>query len=267
MACCVKVVTSKGERYIGKSMQLTNASHAGKWTEKKAKNVAKARLKSSDIFECHIVNEGVVVSSMYKDGEYAENKQGGGKTSRKKQIHPEPEEPEDSRLDLNKFAPAAPRKKELDPEGSHLDLVDLVDLDKFAPAAPSKEEFAASADQDRELLEQTMTTISDFLSLCDRAQSLLSTYSQKHAQEEALQEDLLHIIELTENVDAARGYQLYKDLRDCRKRRRVDKDMANLLGSVLRLCNEDSAKNMRGLVRSMSSREYHSRVDKKIIFF
>ena len=215
--------------------------------------------------------------SMYKDGkcqvpantsfDYAENKQGGGKTSRKKQIHPEPEEPEDSRLDLNKFAPAAPRKKELDPEGSHLDLVDLVDLDKFAPAAPSKEEFAASADQDRELLEQTMTTISDFLSLCDRAQSLLSTYSQKHAQEEALQEDLLHIIELTENVDAARGYQLYKDLRDCRKRRRVDKDMANLLGSVLRLCNEDSAKNMRGLVRSMSSREYHSRVDKKIIFF
>ena len=238
-----------GEKYVGQNMQLTNASHAGEWTKKKVKNVAKARSQSSDIFECCIIDENTTLLAMYKDGkcqvpvnasfDCAENKQGGGKTSRKKQIHPEPEEPEGSRLDLN----------------------------KFAPAAPSKEEFAASADQDRELLKQTMTTISDFLSLCDRAQSLLSTYSQKHAQEEALQEDLLHIIELTENVDAARGYQLYKDLRDCRKRRRVDKDMANLLGSVLRLCNEDSAKNMRGLVQSMSGKEYHSRVDNRVIFF
>ena len=261
MACCVKVLTSKGERYIGKSMQLTNASHAGKWTEKKAKNVAKARLKSSDIFECHIVNEGVVVSSMYKDGDCAENKQGGGKTSRKKQIHPEPEEPEDFRLDLDKFGPAAP-SKELEPEGSRLDF------DKFAPAALSKRRICsfcqsgsgtAEADDDN--------NFPDFLSLCDKAQNLLSTYSQKQAQEEALQEDLLHIIELTANVDAARGYQLYKDLRDCRKRRRVAKDMANLLGGVLRLGNEDSAQNMRRLVQSMSGREYHSRVDNRVIFF
>lgn len=268
-----------GEKYVGQNLQLTDTSHAGKWTEKKAKKVAKARSQSSDIFECCIIDENTTLFAMYKDGECqvpanapfdcAENKQGGGKTSRKKQVHPEPEEPEDSRfrLDLNKFTPAAPRKKELEPEGSRFDLVDLVGLNKFAPAAPSKEEFAASADQDRELLEQTMTTISDFLSLCDRAQSLLSTYSQKQAQEEALQEDLLHIIELTENVDAARGYQLYKDLRDCRKRRRVAKDMANLLGGVLRLGGEDSAQNMRRLVQSMSGREYHSRVDNRVIFF
>lgn len=31
-----------GEKYVGQNMQLTNASHAGKWTEKKAKKVAKA---------------------------------------------------------------------------------------------------------------------------------------------------------------------------------------------------------------------------------
>lgn len=246
------LINGGGEKYVGQNLQLTDTSHAGKWTEKKAKKVAKARSQSSDIFECCIVDENTTLLAMYKDGKY--QPANASFDCAENLFH----------LDFDKaFAPATPSKEELD----RLDLANHVDLDKFAPTAPSKKEFAASADQDQELLKQTMTTISDFLSLCDRAQNLLSTYSQKQAQEEALQEDLLHIIELTENVDAARGYQLYKDLRDCRKRRRVDKDLTNLLGNVLRLCSEDSAKNMRGLVQSMSGREYHSRVDNRVIFF
>jgi hypothetical protein len=249
----VKALTKKGERYIGKNMQLTKASRAGEWPEEKAKNVAKARSKSSNISECRVMDGNRELIAVYKDGNCQKpvkasfdctgNKQESSKMSREKQIHPVSEEPDEDRLDFKTFAKT------------------------FAPAAPSKKEFAASADQDRELLEQTMMTILDFLSLCDRAQNLLSTYSQKQAQEDALQEDLLHIIELTENVNAAQGYRLYKDLRDCRKRRRVDKDLTNLLGSLLELRGKDSAKNLRKTVQSMSDRKYRSRVDEDIIPF
>lgn len=186
----VKALAGKGEKYVGKNMQLTNASQAGKWTEEKAKNVAKAKSKSSDISMCYVVGGDTTLTAVYKDG--------------------------NCQKPANAFSGCVGNKQKEKKEKKK---------DKtLAQAVLNEEELATSDDQDQEVLEQTMTTISDFLSLCDRAGDLLRMYSQKQAQEDALQEDLLHIIELTEGVNAAQGYQLYKDLKNCRKRRRVDKD-------------------------------------------
>lgn len=186
MQYIIKAVTKGGEFFLNSKSQPAASSNAGQWSIDKARNVAKAKSMASDTKECQLISEDNIIAESYVNGRLKDtllNIQEKVKERNKEEENKETEGKKEKKMTVSQVI----------------------------------EKAQSHAEQDSALLSQTAEKVSQFLDLCDSVNDLLAAFSQKQSLEDGIQEDLLHMIEFSEGVNAPKGYRYYRCSRNAER--------------------------------------------------
>lgn len=155
-----------------------------------------------------------------------------------KEVKPKPETVKATKVE--------PNKKELDPSVKQISI---------SPKTSAREKSA--------LINEMFSTISDFKDLLEKVPALLL---QKQAELTALEKnmiDLYHIVELSDNLNAADGYSVYKVLREILRKRRVVKDeistLQNAVNFIVNTTDAAAIEKFNHIIEGLDNRKYEPR--------
>lgn len=128
---------------------------------------------------------------------------------------------------------------------------------KLEDIIPKKVETELPEINKEELFSNLISALQIASTLVSQIKQYSKVFEKDERQQDLLTQDILHAMEFY-NYNACKGYQIYKELQNVRKTRRINKDLHQLADLLEKTFDEQKILEH---LQQLESRTYHPRVE------